>query len=114
MRKNQSSHGFIKVKFRILQIFVRKIVLQLLLKCWVEFNTENGSKWIASYFKMTSKIILSICGHVAGRKWVVRHKITNVGVLRYTIFSPTTLSRNFSKVIGPDAQFLYHLHLVWR
>ena len=63
---------------------------------------------------MTFNIILSICGTVAARKWVVRHRITNVGVLRYTTFSPTTLSRNFSKVIGPDAQFPHQLHLVWR
>ena len=33
---------------------------------------------------MTSNKILSICGNVAARKWVVRNRITNVGVLRYT------------------------------
>ena len=72
------------VKFRIVQIYVGKIVLRLLLKCWVEFNSENGSKWIAGNFNITSNIILSICGNVAARKWVVRHRIKNVGVLRYT------------------------------
>ena len=102
------------VKFRIPQIYVGKIVLQLLLECWVEFNSENGSKWIAGNFNITSNIILSICGNVAARKWVVRHRIKNVGVPRYTTFSPTTLRGNFSKVIGPDAQFPYQLHLVWR
>ena len=64
----------------------------------------------------TPNMILSICGNVAARKWVVRHIITNVGVPRYTIYVPTTLSRprNFSKVIGPDAQFLHQPHLVRR